>query len=81
MEGPSVVSMELSSLGVKKDTDMRRSYIELAIFQKIENKNITLMVLLTRSVKILINVIKSIVPDVTAEELSAIRKEVNKMIK
>ena len=73
--------MELSSLGVKKDTDMRRSYIELAIFQKIENKNITLMVLLTRSVKILINVIKSIVPDVTAEELSAIRKEVNKMIK
>ena len=75
------LNMQLSSVGVKKDTHRRRAYIEMAIFKEIENYKITLFVVLTSSPKILTHIIKTIIPEVSQEELSAIRKETTKLMK
>ena len=53
----------------------------MAIFKEIENYKITLFVVLTSSPKILAHIIKTIIPEVSQEELSAIRKEVTKLMK
>ena len=76
---PRLVSMSISSIGVKKNTGLCESYIEMAIFCHIRNQIVSILVAIVKDTKTFIKLLKDIILDVSDEELLAIKKEISKL--
>ena len=71
--------MSMSSIGVKKNTGLCESYIEMAIFCNVRNQIVRILVAIVKDTKTFIKLLKDIIPDVSDEELLAIKKEISKL--
>ena len=76
---PRLVSMGISSIGVKKNTGLCESYIEMAVFCDVRNQIVSILVAIVKDTKTFIKLLKDIIPDVSDEELLAIKKEILKL--
>ena len=71
--------MKISSIGVKKKTGLCDSYIEMAIFCDVRNQIVSILVAIVKDTKTFIKLLKDIIPDVSDEELLAIKEEIRKL--
>ena len=73
------LSMSMSSVGVKKSTDLCNSYIEMAVFCDIKTQIVFMLVVIVKDTKTFLKFLKDIIPDVSDDELLAIKKEIGKL--
>ena len=76
---PKQLSMSMSSIGVKKNTGLCKSYIEMAVFCDIKNQLVSMLVVIVKDTKTFLKFLKDIIPDVSDDELLAIKKEIEKL--